>query len=117
MIPDLLRSLSPSSYPRFADEKPTRTSRYVAFLSIIFLAALGVSIKLRLAPLFTQTFTWLETSMPKIQFANGAVKSEPPGPLRIEHPRIKDFALFIDTTRESPVAASELTDKKVIGVL
>ncbi len=117
MIPDLLASLTPSTYPRFADEKTARTSRYVAFLSIIFLAALGIAIKLRLTPLFTQSFAWLETSMPVIQFTGSAVKSNPPGPLRLEHPRYKDIALMIDTTRVGPLTAAEFSDKKVVAFL
>ena len=114
---DLLDSLAPSAYPRFAGEGPARTSRYVAFLSIIFLAALGTAIKLKLAPLFAETFAWIETSMPVIQFTATGAKSDPPGPLRLEHPRAKEIALMIDTNRQTPVSATELADQKVLAYL
>lgn len=118
MIPDLLDALvRPASYRRFAIEKPGRTASYVAFLSVVFVAALGVAVKLRLAPLFTETFNWLETQMPAITLAGGTVSATPPGPLRLAHPREKDVALMIDTTRKDPVTAAQLADAKVLAYL
>src|ERR1700720_3459806 len=83
MIPDLLDSIvRPAAYRRFSAEKAARTASYAAFLSLIFVGALGIAVKLRLAPLFTETFTWLETSMPPLMFAAGGVTSPTPGPGR-----------------------------------
>ena len=118
MIPDLLDSIfRPAAYSRFAAEKPARTVRYVAFLCLIFVGALGVAVKLRLAPLFTETFVWLETSMPTLQFASGGVTSPTPGPLRLEHPHAKDVAVMIDTARKDPVTAAQMADAKVLAYL
>jgi len=118
MIPDLLDALvRPAAYRRFAAEKPGRTASYVAFLSVVFVASIGIAVKLRLAPLFTETFSWLETRMPEISFAGGVVTSAPPGPLRLEHPRSKDVALMIDTTRKDAVTAAQLADAKVVAYL
>lgn len=118
MIPDLLDSIvRPAAYRRFAGEKGARTASYAAFLSLIFVGALGVSVKLRLAPLFTETFVWLETSMPPLKFAAGGVTSPAPGPLRLEHPRTKDVAVMIDTTRKDPVTVEQMKEAKVIAYL
>ncbi|MFI5347808.1 MAG: DUF1189 family protein [Elusimicrobiota bacterium] len=118
MIPDLLDSLiRPAAYARFAGEKGSRTTAYVAFLSLIFVGSIGIAVKLRLAPLFAETFVWLETSMPVLTFANGTVTSSAPAPLRLEHPRMKEVALMIDTSRKDPVAFSQMTDAKVLAYL
>jgi hypothetical protein len=89
---------------------------FIAFLSLTFVGAIGISVKLRLAPLFTETFVWLETSMPVITFANGVVTSAAPGPLRLEHPR-KEIAVMIDTARKDAVTAQQLDDAKVVAYL
>ncbi|MDE2511846.1 MAG: DUF1189 family protein [Elusimicrobia bacterium] len=118
MIPDLLDALArPASYRRFSAEKASRAAAYVAFLSLIFMGSIGIAVKLRLAPLFAETFTWLETSMPAVTFANGTVTSTAAAPLRLEHPRMKEVALMIDTTRKDPVTAQQMTDAKVLAYL
>lgn len=118
MIYDLLDSIARwTAYPRFSKEKGARTAGYIAFLSLIFVGALGVAVKLRLAPLFTETFAWLETAMPPLQFSNGTVTSPTPGPLRLEHPRVKEIALMIDTARKEPVTPAQMSDAKVRGYL
>lgn len=118
MIPDLLDSIvRPAAYRRFAAEKGARTVRYAAFLSLIFVGALGISVKLRLAPLFSETFTWLETAMPPLTFTSGGVTSATPGPLRVEHPRMKEVAVMIDTNRKDPVTVEQMKQAKVIAYL
>ena len=89
----------------------------MAFLSLIFVGALGIDTKLRLAPLFTETFVWLETSMPVLQFSSGGVTSATPGPLRLEHPKYKEVAVIIDTARKDPVTAQQMADAKVLAYL
>ncbi len=116
MIPDLLDALCrPAAYRRFAGETPARTASYVAFLSLVFVASIGIAVKLRLEPLFTETFAWLETGMPTLQFAGGVITATPPGPTRLEHPRSKEVALMVDTTRKDPVTAAQLADAKVLA--
>jgi hypothetical protein len=118
MLADLIESLSkPASYRRFAGEKPARAAGYIAFLALVFIGAFGVFVKLNVAPLVNQTFTWLETQMPTLRFAGGQVTSDKPAPLRIEHPQFKDVALYIDTARKEPVDLKTLEEKKVIGYL
>lgn len=118
MIPDLLDALArPAAYRRFSAEKASRLAAYVAFLSLIFVGSIGISVKLRLAPLFTETFDWLESSMPAVTFADGTVTSSASAPLRLEHPRMKEVALMIDTTRKDPVTAQQMTDAKVLAYL
>jgi hypothetical protein len=118
MLPDLLDSLlRPSACRRFAGEPASRAAAYVAFLAILFVGALGVAVKLRLAPVLDETFVWLETSMPSLHIAGGQVTASPPGPLRLEHPRLKEIALMIDTTRKDPVTPQMMTDQKVVGYL
>jgi hypothetical protein len=118
MLPDLLDSLArPGAYRRFAGEKNARTAAYVAFLSLVFVGALGIEIKLRLAPLFTETFAWLETSMPPLQFSSGGVTSALTGPVRLEHPRVKEVAVTIDTGRKDPVTAQQMANAKVMAYL
>ena len=118
MIPDLLDALiRPDAYRRFAGEKPARTAASIAFLSLIFMGSIGIAVKLRLAPLFDETFHWLETTMPAVTFANGTVTSTAPAPLRLEHPRMKEVALMVDTSRKDPVTAQQMADAKVLAYL
>lgn len=118
MFPDLLDSfVRPAAYRRFAGEKASRLAGYVAFLSLVFVGAIGISVKLRLAPMFTETFEWLETKMPAIQFSSGTVTSAAPGPLRLEHPRAKEVAVMIDTNRKDPVTAAQMEEQKVLAYL
>ncbi len=118
MISDLLDAIvRPSGYRRFAAEKSARVAGYAAFLSLIFVGALGISVKLRLAPVFTETFAWLQTSMPPLTFAAGGVTSPALGPLRLEHPRAKEVAVIIDTARKDPVTAAQMQDARVLAYL
>ena len=118
MFNDLIASLtSPSSYRRFAGERPVRTAAYTAFLSLIFVAALAVAIKIRLAPLFDQTFDWLKTSMPAVTFAAGKVTSSAAIPTRVEHPRFKEVAVMIDTSRTDPVTPAQMKEAKTLAYL
>jgi hypothetical protein len=118
MIPDLLDALvRPGGYRRFAGEKAARTAAYVAFLSLIFVGSIGIAVKLRLVPLFDETFAWLQASMPPLTFANGTVTSAAAGPVRVEHPRSKDVALMIDTSRKDVVTGQQMTDAKVLAYL
>ena len=118
MIPDLLDSiLRPAAYRRFSAEKGARTARYAAFLSLLFVGGLGIEVKLRLAPMFTETFTWLAASMPPLTFASGGVTSPAPGPVRLEHPRTKEVAVMIDTARKEPVTLAQMNEAKVIAYL
>lgn len=118
MFTDLIASLtSPSAYRRFAGEKPSRTAAYTAFLALIFVAALSVAIKLRLTPLFDQTFDWLKTSMPAITFSAGKVTSSALEPTRVEHPRAKEVAVMIDTGRTDPVTPDQMKEAKVLAYL
>jgi hypothetical protein len=118
MLPDLLDSfLRPASYRRFAVEKAARTARYVAFLSLIYAGGIGISVKLHLAPMFAETFAWLQTSMPTLKFAPGGVTSSATGPLRLEHPKYKEISVMIDTARKDAVTARQMTDAKVMAYL
>jgi hypothetical protein len=118
MIPDLLDALHrPAAYRRFAGEKNARTAAYIAFLSLIFVGSIGIAVKLRLAPMFDETFAWLESSMPAVTFANGTVTSAATAPVRLEHPRAKGVALMIDTSRKDAVTAQQMTDAKVLAYL
>ena len=118
MIADLLDSVvRPDSYRRFAAEKASRTASFIAFLSMIYVGGLGVEVRLRLAPMFAETFSWLETAMPPLLFAGGTVTSTARGPVRLEHPRFKEIAVTIDTARTDPVTPAAMADAKVIAYL
>ena len=118
MVPDLLDSLlRPASYRRFAGEPRGRSAAYVAFLAAIFIGAFGFAAKLRLAPLFSETFHWLQTSMPALHVSGGKIESVPPAPVRLEHPRYKEVALMIDTSRKDPVTPKIMDDLKVNAFL
>ena len=118
MLNDLIDSLaSPTAYRRFAGEKPVRCAAYVAVLSLIFVAALAVAVKVRLAPLFDETFDWLKTSMPSVTFSAGKVTSAAQVATRVEHPRIKQVAVMIDTNRTDPVTVQQLGEAKVLAYL
>jgi hypothetical protein len=118
VLPDLLDSLlRPAAYRRFSGEAASRSAGYVAFLSIIFVGALCITLKLRLAPVIDETFGWFETSMPSLKIAGGQVTSAAPGPVRLEHPDFKEVAIMIDTSRKEPVTSQMMADMKVKAVL
>ena len=118
MFTDLIASLtSPSAYRRFAGEKPLRTAAYTAFLSLIFVVALSVAIWILLTPPFDQTFDWLKTTMPAITFSAGKLTSTAPTPTLVEHPRFKEVAVMIDTSRTEPVTAAQMKDAKALAYL
>lgn len=118
MFADLIESLSkPVSYRRFASERPARAAGYIAFLSVVFIGAFGVFVKLNVVPLVNGSFTWLETQMPTLHFAGGQVTSSAPGPVRLEHPQFKEVSLYIDTARKEPVTLQTLEEKKTLGYL
>jgi len=118
MLPDLLDALiRPAAYRRFAGEASARCAGYIAFLSIVFVGALCVTLKLRLAPVIDDTFGWFETSMPSLRIAEGKITSSAPGPVRLEHPQFKDVAIMVDTSRKEPVTAQMMAEQKIKGYL
>lgn len=118
MFTDLIDSIvSPCAYRRFAGEKASRTAAYTAVLSLIFVVALSIAIKVRLAPLFDQTFDWMKTSFPAITFSAGKVTSTASTPTRLEHPRAKEVAIMVDTSRTDPVTPDQMREAKVLAYL
>ncbi len=117
MLPDILDSLfRPAAYRRFATEPAPRSAAYAAFLSVVFIGALGLSVKLRLVPVFDRTFAWLETSMPPLRISGGKVTSTA-APVRLVHPEFKSVAVEIDTTRAAPVTPKDMEALKVRAFL
>lgn len=118
MITDAVDALTrPAAYARFRRDEPKQIARYIAFLSLLLVGCLAASLRLRVVPVFDDTLHWLETSMPVLRFANGKVDSDLRGPLRLENPRDKRFAILIDLARKEPVTAQTMTDEKVAAVL
>jgi hypothetical protein len=77
----------------------------------------AVSIKLRLTHLFNETFEWLQTEVPPIEFKDAKAISPATAPLRLQHPRIKDIAVMIDTHRRDVVTSTEMVKTQVIAYL
>lgn len=118
MLPDLADSVArPQAYRRFSAERGGRTAAYVAFLSLIFVGALGVAVKLRLAPLLNETFDWLATQMPALQYSSGKLRAQPEEARRLSHPRLAELAVMIDTGRDQPVTLDVMKEAKVQAYL
>ena len=104
-------------YRKVAAQGLGRTVLYLLYLGGVFAIAAGVAAKLRIGPAIDGTFTWLESSMPPLTFANGKVSSPATGPVVVRHPQFPELALVVDTSREEPVTPQLLEQNKAKAYL
>ncbi|MDE2238029.1 MAG: DUF1189 family protein, partial [Elusimicrobia bacterium] len=74
-------------------------------------------LKLKAGPVIDGTFLWLEHAVPPMTYANGRVTSDVSGPLRLQHPTLRDVAVMIDTNRTDPVTPQQMEQAKVVAYL
>ena len=118
MIQDLLGSIaSTQAYRRFAAEKTSRTVLYIFFISLLFTIGGGVAMRMRIGPVVDATFAWLAAEVPTLTFSAGKITSSEPIPKRLVHPKVRDIAVMIDTTRTEPVTLQTMRDAKVLAYL
>ena len=90
---------------------------YLAYLGVLFAIAGTIAVKLHWAPLFDETIDWAARAVPALTFQNGRMASPVRGPVRLEHPRLKDFAVLIDTARTDWVTPDELEKADAVAFL
>lgn len=118
MIQDLLGSIaSTQAYRRFAAEKASRTVLYLCFISLLFTIGGSIAMKIRIAPIIDETFSWLTAEVPTLTFSAGKVTSSNPAPKRLVHPLATEVAVMIDTARTEPVTLQTMRDAKVLAYL
>ncbi len=95
-------------YRKVAQQSARRTVLYLVYVALLFSVAAATAIKLRVGPALDETFHWLETSVPTLQFSNGKLTSDAPMPVTLRHPDYSDLAVTIDTSRVEPVTPEML---------
>lgn len=92
-------------------------SGYIAYLGLLFAAAVVLAIFVHLHPKIDAAADWAAAALPRIVLDNGKLSSVPPGPREVRHPEIAELAIVIDVDRPEPVTAQELADRKVMVYL
>ena len=90
---------------------------YLAYLGLLFAVAGTFAVKLRWTPLLDETIDWAARSVPPLTFQDGKLTSTTKGQVRLQHPRLKDFAVLIDTTRTAPVTPDDLERENAVVFL
>lgn len=104
-------------YKKVAKQSVGRSVAYLAYLTLLFTLALVVGLKIKIGPAAEDVFRWLETSMPKLTFANGRLTAEPAQAVTIRHPRYEAAAVTIDTTRTEGVTPADMKANDVSAYL
>lgn len=95
-------------YKKVAKQDLGRSTAYLAYIALLFTLTATIALKVKVGPVLDQTFTWLETSMPKLTFFNGRLTADPVEPVTIKHPSVEEVSVRIDTGRTEPVGALEM---------
>ena len=90
---------------------------YLAYLALLFAVAGTVATGLYTVPVIEKTVDWAARSIPTLTLRDGRMTGVPPGPMRIEHPQFKRFAVVIDTTRLAPVTADDLERQQAVAFI
>ena len=118
MILDPVNSVaSLDFYKKVAGQSFWRSLLYLCHLGGLFAVLCTFAIKLKVGPIIDETFNWLARSVPTMTYANGRVTSSSPGPLKLQHPRMPEIAVMIDTTRTDAVTPQQLEEAKVMAFL
>lgn len=118
MIFDPVNSVAaPSFYRKVSGQSFGRSFLYISYLVAVFALCATVALKVKVGPTIDETFTWLERSVPTLTYADGKITSAQPGPVRLQHPRLSDVSLMIDTGRTDAVTPQQMEDAKVLGFL
>lgn len=104
-------------YRKVAAQSMGRTFLYLLYLGLVFSIATAAAMRIRVGPAISETFVWLEKSVPPLTFSGGRVSSSLTEPLALRHPQVPEVAFIIDTNRETPVTPDELTQNKAMAYL
>jgi hypothetical protein len=104
-------------YKRISGQSLGRSFLYICYLGIVFSVFTTLALKVKVEPVLAETFTWLERSMPPLTYENGRVTSTQPGPTKIQHPKLPEVTLLIDTNRSEAVTPQLMEEEKVLGYL
>ncbi|MBI4345365.1 MAG: DUF1189 family protein [Elusimicrobia bacterium] len=100
-------------YRGVAARNPPWLIGYLTYLGFLFSIAATVSMALKVTPILTETVDWAAGAIPQITFSGGKVSTASPEPVRVEHPRMPEIAIVIDTHRTTTVTAQEMRDQKL----
>lgn len=103
----------PPFYREVAGRDPRWLLGYLTYLGLLFSIAATASMAMRVAPILQETVEWAAAAIPPITFSGGKVSVAAPGPVRVEHPRMPELAIAIDTNRTTTVTAQEMREQKL----
>lgn len=104
-------------YRKVAAQTAGRTALYLVYLAAVFALAATAAMRVRVGPAISETFVWLEKSVPPLSFSNGRMSSTLTEPLVLRHPQVPDVAFGIDTNRVEPVTPDDMARDKVMAYL
>src|SRR4051812_6669008 len=118
MILDPIHSVSsPDFYKQVSGQSFGRSFLYLCYLGLVFAVLTTFAVKIKVGPALDETFEWLARTAPAMTYADGKVTSNAPGPVKLQHPKLPEIALMIDTTRNDAVTPAQMEEAKVMAFL
>lgn len=104
-------------YRKVAVQSLGRTFLYLFYLALVFGLAAMLAMRIRVGPAISETFRWIEKSVPPLTFSGGRLSSTLTEPLLLRHPQVPEVAFILDTNRETAVTPEELMQNKVMAIV
>lgn len=118
MILDPIRCVADFTFYKEMPKKTVAsTVGYLAFVGLIFSAALTLAVHLQVVPRIESAARWAAESVPPLTLEGGKLSSGIEGPVLVRHPQVPEVAFIIDTDRVQPVTAAEMSGQKVVAYL
>ena len=118
MILDPINSVaSIDFYKKISGQSLGRSFLYVCYIAALFSVVSTFALKIKVGPVIDETFQWLERTMPPLTYENGKVTSTLAAPLKLQHPRLPEVSLVIDTNRLDAVTPQQMAEAKALAFL
>lgn len=118
MLGDPVKCIADFSFYKEIPKKTLRqTAGYLAYLGLIYAAAVMVALTIHLRPKIKEAVNWASETIPPMTLAEGRLKSSVPGPTTVRHPASENLGVVIDTDRAEPVTMAEMAERKVLAYL
>lgn len=118
MILDPINSVaSIDFYKKISGQSLGRSFLYVCYIAALFSIIGTFALKIKIGPVIDETFQWLERAMPPLTYQDGKVTSTLTAPLKLQHPRLPEVSLMIDTSRVDAVTPRQMEEAKALAFL
>lgn len=114
-LTDALRAVADFKFYREVPQKGV--ALYLFFLGFVFATATTIAVHRKVTPFIEETIEWASKEMPVLTLANGKLSSSAAGLVRIQHPRVPQIAIVVDTTRTAPVTPADMAEQKAVAWL